>query len=129
MLRSSRVPVSSSPVPTRFSPPRRRPAVRALSANLGIASLGLCLVLSACSSRSADAPGTDDDPKAPCSSYVAAYARCQSKLGSSAAASQKVSATRASLTAHVAAARTDEERAKIARQCESGLAQLRSVCP
>jgi hypothetical protein len=98
----------------------------------GLTVTGMLAVLAvACGGSSVATDGTagDDDPKAPCSSYVAAYARCQSKLGSPAVASEKVGATRASLTAHLAAAKTDEQRAKIARDCQSGLTQLRSVCP
>jgi hypothetical protein len=102
-----------------------------MNRRLQVGTLTFSFLLGACSgsSHASDAP-REDDPRTPCSTYVEAYARCQSKLGApQSATTERVDATRSSLTAHVLAAKTDEARVKLARECETGLKQLRSVCP
>jgi hypothetical protein len=102
-----------------------------MNRRLQIGLLSLFLLLGACSgsSHASDAP-PEDDPRTPCSTYVEAYARCQAKLGApQTATGARVDATRGSLTAHLSAAKTDEAKAKLARECETGLKQLRAVCP
>ncbi len=87
-------------------------------------------MLAGCGSSSRTSDSTlADDPKTPCSNLADAYARCQSKMNVPQGGAERAAAMRSSLTAHVMAAKTDEERLKVSGECESGLKQLRAVCP
>jgi hypothetical protein len=82
-----------------------------------------------CGSRGQEAEKTPSEPISSCATFVDAYARCQSKLGAPKAAAERVSVTREALTKQIVGAKNDAERARVAEQCESGLQQLRTLCP
>jgi hypothetical protein len=99
---------------------------------LQIALIDALLVVVACSGSSATTDvALSEDPRTPCSNFVEAYAQCQSRAlrGHPEVAAERAATTRSSITAHMAAAKTDTDRAKLAATCTDGIKALRSVCP